>query len=100
MDDILSGGQTVEEVKELKSGTTEIFDAESLKLHKWNSNFKSLEEESPDQEESLSHAKVQFGVKSGEKTLLRLKWNKEKDAIGVTSPKNESAPTKEGSSVK
>ena len=84
VDDILSGGQTVEEVKELR------------KLHKWNSNVKSLEEEIPDQEASLSHAKEQLGVKSGETTLLGLKWNKEKDTIGVTFPENESTPTKRG----
>ena len=96
VDDILSSGQTVEEVKELKNGTTEIFDAASLKLHKWNSNLKSLEEESPDQKESLSHAKKKFGVKGGETTLLGLKWKIEKDTIGVTFPKNESASTKRG----
>ena len=94
VDDILSSGQTVEEVKDLKSGTTGIFDTASLKLHKWNSNVKSLEEKSPDQR--LSHAKEQFGVKGGETALLGLKWNKEKDTIGVIFPKNESAPTKRG----
>ena len=38
MDDILSGGLTVEEIKELKSTTTDILETAPLKLHKWNSN--------------------------------------------------------------
>ena len=96
VDDILSGGQTVEETKELKNSTTKIFETASLKLHKWNSNVQSLEEDIADQEVSLSHAKEQLGVKGGETTLLGLKWNKEKDTIGVTFPENESTPTKRG----
>ena len=96
VDDILSGGQTVEETKELKNSTTKIFETASLKLHKWNSNVQSLEEDIPDQEVSLSHAKEQLGVKGGETTLLGLKWNKERDTIGVTFPENESTPTKRG----
>jgi hypothetical protein len=56
----------------------------------------SLEENIPDQEVSLSHAKEQLGVKGGETTLLGLKWNKERDTIGVTFPENESTPTKRG----
>ena len=96
VDDILSGGQTVEETKELKNSTTKIFETASLKLHKWNSNVRSLEEDIPDQEVSLSHAKEQLGVKGGETTLLGLKWNKERDTIGVTFPENESTPTKRG----
>lgn len=96
VDDILSGGQTVEEVKQLKGVMSEIFESASLKLHKWNSNVKSLEEEIPDQEASLSHAKEQLGVKSGETTLLGQNWNKEKDTIGVVFPENKSSPTKRG----
>ena len=94
VDDILSGGQTVEEVKELKRATTSIFERASLKLHKWNSNVDSLDEEFPDEKTSLSHAKEQLGVKSGETTQLGFKWNKEKKTIGVTFPQNESIPSK------
>ena len=45
MDDILTGGQTVEVINELKSSTADIFETASLKLHKWNSNVNPLGEE-------------------------------------------------------
>ena len=35
MDDLISGGATVEEAKELKEWAIEIFEDASLTLHKW-----------------------------------------------------------------
>ena len=63
-------------------------------LHVNNSNVISWEEEIPCEETSLSHAKEHLGVKDGEITLLGLKWNKDKDTIGVTFPGSVSQPTK------
>ena len=44
VDDILTGGSTVEQVQTLKSSAIVIFDRADFALHKWYSNEKSLEE--------------------------------------------------------
>ncbi len=44
VDDVLSGGSTVDEVHSLKESAIEIFDRAHFQLHKWHSNEKSLEE--------------------------------------------------------
>ena len=44
VDDVLSGGSTVEQVQTLKSSAIAIFDRADFTLHKWHSNEKSLEE--------------------------------------------------------
>ena len=51
-------------------------------LHKWHSNIPELEiSEDAENEDELSYAKQQLGVKSRECGLLGLKWNKSTDEI-------------------
>jgi hypothetical protein len=42
VDDLLTGGCVVEEVKHLKETAIEIFDRAQFKLHKWHSNIEEL----------------------------------------------------------
>ena len=44
VDDLLNGGQTVEDGRKRKSTAIEIFDDAKFVLHKWNSNVAELEE--------------------------------------------------------
>lgn len=93
VDDLLNGGQTVEEARKRKS--TAIDDAKFV-LHKWNSNVAELEEthdrENGDGE--LSFAKKQLGAQMSESKVLGLPWNKQLDTLTVTFPLDEIPSTK------
>lgn len=53
MEDLLNGGQTVEQARECKSTAIEGFDEAKFVLHKWNSNVNELED-THDQEDGDS----------------------------------------------
>ena len=97
VDDLLTGGQTVQEAKEMKAAATDIFGQACFQLHKWNSNETEVEtSEISQSDESISYAKQQLGVHVGECSLLGMKWNKQNDTIGVAFPKEVAQPTKRG----
>ena len=98
MDDLLSGGATVEETRELKEQAIEIFEDATFTLHKWQSNEPKLEESSvPSLEKEETFAKQQLGEpQAGGSSLLGLGWNKGTDEIIVSFPNWEAAPTKRG----
>ena len=71
MDDLLSGGQTVEKAREIKDTAREIFGKAFFQLHKWNSNVREIEvADAVDDESGFIHAKEQLGVKPGEVGFL------------------------------
>ena len=43
MDDLLTGGPTVEKARQVKNTTTELFAKTTFTLHKWSSNARELE---------------------------------------------------------
>ena len=43
VDDLMTGGATVQEVETMKSTVIEVFEDASFTLHKWHSNAKGLE---------------------------------------------------------
>ncbi|XP_046862793.1 uncharacterized protein LOC124456377 [Xenia sp. Carnegie-2017] len=95
VDDLLSGGQTVDEAKERKRKSIDVFNDANFNLHKWNSNAHELEadeEEKDDEEETL--AKQQLGTKSGESKVLGLLWKQKSDEISIVIPSEKSAKTK------
>ncbi|XP_046863381.1 uncharacterized protein LOC124457138 [Xenia sp. Carnegie-2017] len=95
VDDLLSGGQTVDKAKERKRKSIDVFNDANFNLHKWNSNAHELEadeEEKDDEEETL--AKQQLGTKSGESKVLGLLWKKKSDEISIVIPSEKSAKTK------
>ena len=97
VDDLLSGGQTVEKAREIKDTAREIFGKASFQLHKWNSNTRELEvTDAVDDEGGVTYAKEQLGAKPGECGLLGLRWNKDADTIAVIFPQDVAAPTKRG----
>jgi hypothetical protein len=97
VDDVITGGDTKEEVLDLKETTVAIFEEAKFELHKWHSNELVLEAKSePDEcdDEKQSYAKDQLGVKAGETKLLGLPWNKNNDTISVTFPQPIAETTK------
>ena len=97
VDDLLTGGPTVEKAQQVKKTATEIFAKATFTLQKWNSNARELElTEATDSEVGLTYAKEQLGEKPGACGLLGLRWNKEDDKIAVTFPTEIADPTKRG----
>ena len=96
VDDLLSGAQTVEQAKERKLKSIEIFDDARFKLHKWSSNVASLEDggavDESDIEETL--AKQQLGTKPSESKILGLPWKKDSDLLSVVFPASKASTTK------
>ncbi|KAK3704538.1 hypothetical protein QZH41_006326 [Actinostola sp. cb2023] len=81
VDDLLLGGQTVQDARAAKDTATEIFGKAGFELHKWNSNARELELDQQDSDTADSYAKQQLQLKSGECGLLGLKWDKDGDTI-------------------
>ena len=98
VDDLVSGGETIEKVNQLKKTSVEIFNDGTFQLHKWHSNVLALEVEETHLSSSTveTFAKQQLGVRSGQTTLLDLPWDKERDVIKVEIPSDKAPPTKRG----
>ena len=97
VDDLLTGGRTVQKVQTRREIAREILHDATFELHKWNSNIPQLEDDaSPEDHREQSYAKQQLMVKSSETKLLGLKWDKRKDTLAATFPDDEVQKTKRG----
>ena len=68
VDDLITGGGTVQETEQKKATTTEIFRQATFHLHKWHSNIPKLEI-SEDAENEQGHPTTIFGKISVRKTI-------------------------------
>ena len=98
VDDLMTGGETVEITAEKKSITTEVFKDASFIIHKWHSNAPELEATSDSAcEEELTYAKQQLGgAKPFEGKLLGLPWDRDQDIISVILQITQTETTKRG----
>ena len=97
VDDLLSGGVTVQEAQYRKEQAIEIFDDAGFTSHKWHSNVPIIEGEIENKDTDLSFAKQQLQQSGKSKTsLLGLGWDIEKDELKVKFPTEEVQPTKRG----
>ena len=98
VDDLISGGVTVEKARELKQQAIEIFEDATFTLHKWQSNEPKLEENPvPPVDKEGTFAKQQLVKPHAEgSSLLGLGWDKERDEIIISFPEWEADPTKRG----
>ena len=86
VDDLVTGGESLDEVKTTKEKSIELFKKGGFNLHKWNSNVPSLESKSAEGKQELTYAKQILSQDSNEIKILGLCWNKEKDNISVVKP--------------
>ena len=100
VDDLLSGGLTVEQAMTRKEWARTILEDATFQLHKWCSNVPAFEAEASQQlSEQLvkqSYAKTQLQVKPRESKAFGLKWDKENDTLKVTFPQEDTPLTKRG----
>ena len=97
VDDLINGGHTKENAKEIKSASQIVFAKETFELHKWHSNVKGLESavSKPVSIEEETYAKEQLNFPR-RATLLGLPWDKENDTVGVSFPQEKADQTKSG----
>lgn len=70
MDDVITHGDTTDEVLELKTTTITIFRGAGFELHHCHSNESELTEEGETCDDKQSFTKEQLGVKLGETKFL------------------------------
>ena len=77
VDDLITGGETTNDVCHLKNMAVAIFGEAGFELHKWHSNEQTFESgaNSEQEDEKQSYAKEQLGVKPGETNMLGLPWD-------------------------
>ena len=85
VDDLVTGGNNLEEVKEIKQNSVLLFKKGGFNLHKWNSNVPELESKNSNQSE-LTYAKQVLNQGSNETKILDLGWNKHNDTLSVVTP--------------
>ena len=96
VDDLLTGGSTVEEAQQRKEFAVRVMTDATFKLHKWNSNATELEASQPEPDTEQSYAKQELGTCAAESKLLGVSWSKKNDTIRVELPSQPSPPTKRG----
>ena len=85
VDDLVTRGNNLEEVKEIKQKSVQLLKKGGFNLHKWNSNVPELESENSNQSE-LIYAKQVLNQGSNETKILGLGWNKQNDTLLVLTP--------------
>ena len=85
VDDLVTRGNNLEEVKEIKQKSVQLLKKGGFNLHKWNSNVPELESENSNQSE-LIYAKQVLNQGSNETKILGLGWNKQNDTLSVLTP--------------
>lgn len=93
VDDLLTGAENGEEALKIYTEANAIFNAASMKLHKWATNSKEVSEHISDGQESRH-----LGYLSGVLKVLGLTWNPISDELTFTP--TTSAPPDPGTSTK
>ena len=96
VDDLITGGATLQEVKAIKNTAIQVFADAKFSLHKWHSNIKELEETEGKNQSDISFAKQELGTNMSESKILGVSWNKEEDTFGVDFDKTPQDHTKRG----
>ena len=94
VDDLVTGGESLQEVEKIKSDSIELFEKGGFKLHKWHSNEPNLETNDLNSEKELNFAKEHLGTKANETKILGLNWDKQRDTFRVEIPTENQPLTK------
>ena len=66
VDDLVTGGESLQEVEKIKSDSIELFEKGGFKLHKWHSNEPNIETIDLNSEKELNFAKEHRQTKANE----------------------------------
>ena len=96
VDDLLSGGPTIEKAKKLKGEATEIFADAKFKLDKWHSSRKELETACEDYEPSFAKEQLENTPARKPCILLGIGWDKVEETLHVCFPATPAEQVKYG----
>ena len=85
VDDLVTGCNNLEEVKEIKQNSVQLFKKGDFNLHKWNSNVPKFERKNSNQSE-LTYAKQVLNQGSNETKIFGQGWNNRNDTLSVVTP--------------
>ena len=94
VDDLVTGGERLQEVEKIKSHAIELFEKGGFKLHKWHSNEPNLETNNLSSQKELNFAKEHLGTKANKTKILGLNWDKQRDTFIVEIPTESQRLTK------
>lgn len=95
IDDLVSGSNTIEEVKVIKQKFIELFRNSEFNLHKWNSNIPSWQSSNTKSENELTYAREKFKNTADLAKMFRVPWNKNRESVSIVVPEfNEELTTK------
>ena len=94
VDDLVTGGESLQEVEKIKSDSIELFEKGGFKLHKWHSNEPNLETNDLSSEKELNSTKEHLGAKANKTKILDLNWDKQRDTFRVEIPTESQRLTK------
>ena len=96
VDDLITGGESVQSVGTKRLRTVEVFEDATFHLHKWHSNDSTLEnyDRTNQPEEDLTYAKQHLGSNECEAKLLGLPWNKTEDTLTIPTSSEREISTK------
>ena len=94
VNDLVTGGESLEKVEKIKSDSIKLFDKGGFKLHKWHSSELNLETNDLNSEKELNFAKEHLGTKANETKILGLNWDKQRDTFRVEIPTESQRSTK------
>ena len=86
VDDLVTGGESLQEIEKTKSDSIELFEKGGFKLHKWHSNEPNLETNDLSFQKELNFAKEHLETKVNETKILGLNCDKQRDIFRVEIP--------------
>ena len=81
LDDMVTGGGSINEVTKWKSDSISLFRQEGFRLHKWHSKETLSETKYYCNTTELNFAKRQWGAKANETKILEMLWVKQSDSF-------------------
>lgn len=81
LDDMVTGGESINEVTKWKSDSISLFRQEVFRLHKWHSKETLSETKYYCNTTKLNFAKRQWGTKANETKIIEMLWVKQSDSF-------------------
>ena len=94
VDDLVTGGENINEVKKLKTDSISLFRKGWFNLHMWHSNETILETNDPCNTAELNFVRQQLGTKANKTKIIGIFWDKETDSFIIEVPNSSNASPK------
>ena len=94
VDELVNGGENINEVKKLKADSISLFRKGWFNLYMWHSNKTILETNDPCNTAELNFVRQQLGTKANKTKIIGIFWDKETDSFIIEVPNSSNASPK------